>query len=131
MYTITMDKKLMTADAVKLLMAQSYWAKDRSTENIVMSMKHSECVGLLCEDELVGFARVVTDYSTMFWLCDVLIDEHHRGKGLGKKLIEHIQTLEFYKPLKGILATKDAHGLYEHYGFKKEPEKYMSKNRGV
>jgi len=62
---------------------------------------------------LIGFGRVVTDYSTVFWICDIIIDEKYRGTSLGKKLIERIMATEELEGLKGVLATKDAHGLYE------------------
>jgi GNAT superfamily N-acetyltransferase len=79
-------------------------------------------------DEQVGFARVVTDYSDFAWLCDVYVDEAHRGNGLGELLVqaavEHPQ-LQGLRRL--ILATRDAHTLYEKFGFKtlNNPEKWM------
>lgn len=80
-------------------------------------------------NELVGFGRAVTDYSTVYWVCDIIIDERHRGKGLSKKLMEHIMGTGEFDGLKGILATEDAHGLYKQYGFIKEPHKFMIKKR--
>ena len=85
------------------------------------------CYGIYNKNIQVGFARVITDYATTYYICDVIIDESHRGKGLGKKLIHTITEDEQLKPLFGILATRDAHGLYEQYGFVKNPDKYMSK----
>jgi predicted N-acetyltransferase YhbS len=58
----------------------------------------------------------------MYWLCDVIIDENHKGKGLGKELIRLIAESDEFKDLRGILATKDAHGLYQQYGFVKAAE---------
>ena len=77
---------------------------------------------------MVGFARIVTDYATMYWLCDVIIDENHQKNGLGKKLIEIITNMNELDGMFGILATRDAHGLYEKYGFYKVGEKYMRKD---
>jgi GNAT superfamily N-acetyltransferase len=73
----------------------------------------------------VGFARVVTDYATMYYLCDVFIDEEYRGKGLGKKLVSYITQFEAIRNLNAILGTKDAHELYEQYGFTKDPDRFM------
>jgi GNAT superfamily N-acetyltransferase len=67
----------------------------------------------------------------MFWLCDVVVDPLYRGKGIGKMMLDHIKGLDYYKESKGILATKDAHGLYEQYGFEIEAKKFMTKSRGV
>lgn len=57
------------------------------------------------------------------------IDVNHRGNGLGKKLMDYIMSTIGSEGLLGILATKDAHGLYEKYGFIKEPHKFMMKKR--
>ncbi len=73
----------------------------------------------------MGFARIVTDYSVMYWLCDVFIDENHRKQGLGKKLIETIVNQEEFKNLTGFLGTLDAHRLYEKFGFQKDPDRLM------
>lgn len=63
----------------------------------------------------------------MYWVADVFIDERYRGRGLGKRLIKGIVEMGELKGLKGILGTRDAHGLYEQYGFKKDPERFMIK----
>jgi len=66
----------------------------------------------------VGFARCVTDYSVCYWLCDVIIDVKYRELGLGKELIGTIVKYEELKGCTGYLGTKDAHSLYEKYGYK-------------
>ena len=70
---------------------------------------------------MIGFARIVTDYATMFRLCHGIIDEQYRGNGLGKKPIESLTQMEELKGMFGVLATRDAHGLYTKYGCKREP----------
>ena len=127
-YKISNNKDLISIDRVCDLLSKSYWANKRSKERIEESIKNSICIGIYDKEKMIGFARVVTDYATMYWLCDVIIDEEYRGNGLGKKLIECITEMEELKGMFGILATRDAHGLYEKYGFKKEPEKYMRRN---
>lgn len=118
-YTISTDKSLVSVDRVKNFLSHSYWASDRSKEQIEKSILNSFCYGVFDKDELVGFARVVSDYTTVFFICDVFIDENHREKGLGKKLINCIIETREFKGIRGILATKDAHGLYEKYGFER------------
>ena len=73
----------------------------------------------------VGFARVITDYSTTYYICDVIIDKEHRGKGLGKSLIKFITEDSDYKNLYALLVTGDAHGLYQQYGFERNADKFM------
>lgn len=127
-YKISDDKVLISVDKVCELLSKSYWANQRSKEKIEKSIKNSICFGVYDNDNMIGFARVVTDGATMYWLCDVIIEEKYRGAGLGEKLIECITEMEELKGLFGILATRDAHGLYEKYGFKKEPERFMRRN---
>jgi GNAT superfamily N-acetyltransferase len=91
-YKISTDKELISVDRVAELLHQTYWAHHRSKEIIKVSIKNSLCFGVYHHEKMVGFARVVTDYATMYWLCDVVIDPEHRGKGLGKQLIEQISN---------------------------------------
>ncbi len=112
---------------VQHLLKQSYWANTRTLETVETSMKNSYCFGFYDNDDLIAFGRVVSDYATFYYICDIIVDEAHRGKGLGKQLNQHIQAHPVFKALKGFLATGDAHGLYEQYGFTREPEKFMVK----
>ena len=124
-YLISNNKSLISADRVCELLSQSYWANTRSREKIELSIKNSICIGVYKSGTQVGFARIITDYATMYWLCDVIIDEEHRGKGLGKQLMGFIGNIEELKGLRGILSTKDAHGLYEQNGYRKDGEHFM------
>ena len=129
-YTINTDKSLISVDRVKDFLSDSYWASDRSKELIEKTIMNSFCYGVYHEDELVGFARVVSDYATMFWTCDVYIDKSHRGRGLGKKLIGCITETPEFKNLRGILVTRDAHGLYEQFGFERVESRFMTRPIG-
>ena len=66
----------------------------------------------------MGLARVVTDYATFAYLCDVYVLEEHRGHGLGKRMMRELMA---HPALSGarrvMLATRDAHGLYAGFGF--------------
>ena len=101
----------------RFLREESHWAANRSAETILKSIENSLCFGAYVGDVQVGFARVVTDYSTFSWLCDVFTDPKYRGLGVGKMLVEAVVN---HEPLKKaglmLLATKDAHGLYSKYG---------------
>jgi len=127
-YRISNDKSLLPIERVKELLWNSYWANERSAEAIEKSIHNSDCYGVYKDKELVGFARVVTDHATVYWLCDVIVDEKHRGQGIGKNLVKRIVESGDYKDIRGILATKDAHGLYEQFGFGKAAEgRFMMK----
>jgi len=127
-YKFSDKKNLILIDKVCELLGNSYWANNRKKEITIKAIENSLCIGIYLKDEMIGFARIVTDYATMYWLCDVIIDEKHRKNGLGKKLIEIITQMKELDGMFGILATRDAHGLYEKYGFKKVGEKYMRKD---
>lgn len=128
-YEISDDKKRLQLNVVHELLKGTYWAKDRSIQVIEKSVANSICYGVYLEDKMVGFGRVVTDYATMYWVADIVIDEAHRGKGLGKAMMNCIEENKDIEGLMGILATRDAHGLYQKYGFMQDPEKFMKKPR--
>jgi predicted GNAT family N-acyltransferase len=127
-YKFSDEKNLISIEKVCELLDKTYWANNRKKEITIKAIENSICVGIYLKEEMVGFARIVTDYATMYWLCDVIIDERHRKNGLGKKLIEIITQMKKLDGMFGLLATSDSHGLYEKYGFKKVGEKYMRKD---
>lgn len=100
------------------LLKQTYWAPDRPKELVEKSLRNS--VNFVAFDEagkLIGFARVVTDFVCIYYICDVIVDEAHRGVGIGKALINAIVSDERFAHMGALLKTKDAHGLYRQYGF--------------
>ena len=119
MFYISDNKKKIAPKNVKPLIKQTYWASDRSLETIEKSIENSICFGAFDSDsdELIGFARVVTDLYTCYYICDVVVDEAHRGNGVGKALINAITSDKRFDKLEGLLITRDAHGLYSQYGF--------------
>lgn len=109
----------MNVSEVMALLKQTYWADQRPEEQVRRSMEYSRCYGIRLEDgKLAGFARVISDYATTYYLCDVVIDAEHQHKGLGSKLIAYIENLPEYQGLRGILITRDAHTLYEKFGYR-------------
>lgn len=116
--TITDDKSKLQIDRVCKLLNSTYWAGTRSKEVIEKSIEHSLCFGVYNDGNQIGFARCVTDYATVYWLADVVIDEDFRGLGLGKALIAEVVNRQSLKGCSGILGTLDAHDLYSKFGFK-------------
>ena len=109
------------------LLHDTYWARNRTIETVTDSIKNSLCFGIYKDNVQIGFARCITDYATTYWLCDVIIENSHRNLGLGKRLIKYIVEHDKLKSLYGILSTRDAHGLYEQYGFERESNGFMHK----
>jgi GNAT superfamily N-acetyltransferase len=129
-YSIGTDKSRLDLGMIHdYLSNRSYWARGRSLEAVRRSIENSLCFGVFRDDEQVGFARVVTDFATFAWLCDVFILKSHRGWGLGKQLIQAIVSHPLLEELGiFILATQDAHELYRGYGGfdgLQMPEKWM------
>jgi GNAT superfamily N-acetyltransferase len=108
---------------------QSYWAAGIPWETFSRSCAGSLCFGLVEDDELLAFARVVTDQATFAWLCDVFVSPRARGRGMGKQLMQHIMADPRLQGLRRwSLATADAHGLYAQYGFvPANPQSHMEK----
>lgn len=117
MYYVSTEKKIDIRQLMKL-MEQTYWAPERSEEDVLTTVRNSISFGAFDEeDNLVGFARVVTDFVSIWYLCDVIVDEKHRGQGIGKMLISAVVSDERFAKASALLKTKDAHGLYRKYGF--------------
>ena len=121
--------KMKLEDIVRLL-KMTYWAEKRTFEQIEKSVHNSSCYGVYIEDEqkLVGFARVISDYATTYYLCDVIIDIDYRNNGLGTALMSYIEQLPQYKGLRGILITRDAHNLYKKFGYEVLNDRAMVKS---
>jgi GNAT superfamily N-acetyltransferase len=132
-YTISTDPARLDIDAIADMLTRAYWAKGRTREVIARYVQHSLVFGIYHHGKQIGLARIVSDYTTFAWLCDVFIHEDHRGHGLGKWLME---TIHAHPDLQGLrrwmLATRDAHGLYQQYGWKllDNPENWMQKTNG-
>lgn len=130
-YIISTDKSKINVEAVHdYLCHRSYWAKERSIERVIRSIENSICFGLYdSEDNMLGFARVVTDKVVFPYLMDLYIFEEHQGKGLGTNLVKHIIEHPDLQVRLWFLATATAHGLYEKFGFSSldDPDRYMFK----
>jgi GNAT superfamily N-acetyltransferase len=115
---ISTDKARLDIERIHdFLCRSSYWAQGRSMEKVRASVENSLCFGAYDGLAQVGFARVVTDCATFAWLCDVFVLESHRGRGLGKQLIQAVVEHPALRDLRlMILATRDAQSLYSEYG---------------
>jgi len=107
---------MQLSDIVSLLRL-TYWADKRSVECIERSVKHSFCCGVAVDDKLVGFARVISDFATTYYLCDVIIHPAYQHRGLGTALVSYIEARPEFAGLRGVLITRDAHALYRRFGY--------------
>ncbi len=127
-YLISTDKPRLNLAAIHGFLTTVYWSPGLPRSILERAIEHSLVLGLYQDQEQVGFARVITDFSTMAYLCDVFILEPFKGQGLGLWLIE---TIVSHPDLQGLrrfmLATRDAHGLYGKAGFVplNAPERWM------
>jgi GNAT superfamily N-acetyltransferase len=127
-YEISTDTARLDRPLVHENLASSYWAEGIPQDVVDRSIENSMCFGVYKGRALVGFARVITDQATFAYLSDVFILESHRGRGLGKWLLEVILGHPDLQNLRRwTLATRDAHGLYRQFGFTPlaKPERFM------
>ena len=128
-YRIIDGAENMKLEDIQRLLKLTYWADQRSPETVEKSVKNASCYGIFLEDvnKLVGFARVISDYATTFYLADVIIDPEYQRQGLGTALVSYVLSRPVYQGLRGILLTKNAHGLYRKFGFELNTERAMTR----
>lgn len=128
MITISTDPYRLEIKVIHEFLKTAYWCEDLPREVIERAIRNSLCFGMYEFGHQIGFARVITDRATYAYLADVFVVESHRRRGLSKRLMEEIVS---HKDLQGLrrwsLITRDAHGLYEKFGFKplSQPERHM------
>ncbi|MDR6300969.1 GNAT family N-acetyltransferase [Mesonia maritima] len=127
---INTEKNQLNIQLITDFIAQTYWAKGRTLQQVQKTIANSLNFGVYLEGRQIGYARVVTDFTTIAYLMDVFIIESERGKGYSKKLMEYILSHPELKQVENWkLNTKDAHGLYQQFGFKEvqNPKKMMER----
>ncbi len=121
-YVLTTNRETIPLDQALALLHTTFWAGDMPREQLERAMRGSVCFGVLNGDRLVGFARAVTDLATYAYLCDVVVDPNHGGKGLAqwmvRTMLEHPQMQGFRR---FSLMTTTAKSLYEKFGFTDKP----------
>lgn len=129
-FIISTDKQLLQPVFIHQFISASYWAKGRTMEAIMNCIEHSLNFGVYVNGKQIGYVRVVTDYTVFAYLMDLFIDEAYRGKGYSKQLVSYIlEHPELKQVTTWRLATTDAHGLYEKFGFRalSKPENMMER----
>ena len=130
-FTVSTDKSRLQIDVIQAFLAdESYWARARSPEQTQTAIENSICFGLYYDDRQIGFARVISDQATFAYIGDVFVVNEFRGQGLSKWLMEVIISHPDLQNLRRwVLATRDAHGLYEKFDFGplKVPDRWMER----
>ncbi|MER7990611.1 GNAT family N-acetyltransferase [Streptomyces noursei] len=131
-YEVSTDPDRLDSDLVHHWLAtDSYWALGRTRAHHDRALAGSLNFGLYesGSGRQAGYARIVTDYVTFAWLCDVYVCRDDRGKGLGTALVEAVaEHLAPHGLARITLATKDAHGVYAKVGFRPltSPDQWMT-----
>lgn len=127
-FYISTDFSKIDINSVCSLLAKSYWANTRKRDAIVRSLENSLCFSIFHKDKQIGLIRVITDYATFAYLCDVIIEEEYRHKGLGVWSLECVfKHPDLQNLRRWCLATQDAHEFYKKFGFNSlsNPERFM------
>jgi predicted GNAT family acetyltransferase len=130
MIQVSTDKEKLNVPFIQNFLKDIYWAAGRTIEEVQKTIDSSICFGIYLDDKQIGFARVITDYVVFAYVMDVFVTEEQRGKGYSSILIAAMMEEPVLKEVKiWRLATKDAHFLYEKFGFKAlaYPERMMEK----
>ena len=125
---VTTDRERLDLDTIHGFLAQAYWSQGIPRDVLVRAIDNSLCFGAFEGEQQIGFARVISDRATYAYVSDVFVLPSHRGRGVGKQLMAAIMS---HPELQGLrrwtLFTRDAHGLYQQYGFGegRHPERLM------
>ena len=129
---ISTDRTRLDLPMIHSFLTETYWAEGRTMEQVRVSIDNSTPFGLFLDRQQIGFARVLTDRAVFAYLMDVFVVPAHRHQGYATMLIEHILKFpEFLGVHTWLLKTKDAHPLYERFGFAtvNDAERLMTLNR--
>lgn len=127
-YDLLVGADQMDIPRIWTALADTYWAKGISEDLVRRSVCGSDCYGFEYAGFQIAFARVISDGATFAYLCDVIVWPKHRGLGVGKALLALILEQPRYAGIRRwVLATRDAHPLYEQFGFRalRAPDTFM------
>ena len=132
-YELDDDRDRVDVDAVhRFLTEEAYWVPGRTRETIERLVRESTRViaAYDADGALVGFCRVMSDGSNMAWMGDVFVMEPHRGHGVGIELVREAVEDPRHRDCLWYLNTRDAHTLYERFGFQRaDPGRTMTRSR--
>jgi GNAT superfamily N-acetyltransferase len=116
-YKLTDDTRCIDLAKTQALLSGTYWGVRRPPDVVARMIERSIPFVLLRDEGQIGFGRVVTDYAVFSWVADVVVDAPYRHQGLGKWMMRCIVEHPDIRHTQMVLQTRDAHTLYEQYGF--------------
>lgn len=115
--------------AAHAMLVEAYWCKGAARERIEKAAAGSSLVLSVWQGgQMAAYARIVSDKTTFGWICDVIVHERHRGRGLGRAMVDYALRHPDHQGFRRwVLATKDAQGVYQACGFEPldMPESWM------
>jgi GNAT superfamily N-acetyltransferase len=126
-YELDDDRGRVDVDMVyRYLSEEAYWVRGRDRATIERLVREStRVIGVYLGDRQVGFARVISDGTSVAWLGDVFVLAEHRGKGLGEELVREAVEFPDHRDVQWYLNTRDAHALYAKFGFEAASDRTM------
>lgn len=130
-YILSDDAARLQPAAIHAYLARSYWSPGIALSLVERAIAGSHCVGIYKDAMQVAFARVITDHATFAHLADVYVLEDHQGHGLASAMLRYFHD---HPDLQGLrrwtLNTRDAHSLYERYGWQRITGIFMQRYDG-
>jgi GNAT superfamily N-acetyltransferase len=131
-FVVSTDPSRLDVPAIhRWLSEESYWARGVPLDVVRRGIEGSLNFGLYDDGgRTIGLVRIISDYASFAYVCDVFVLDEYRGRGLGVWLMECVAAHPRLQGLRRwMLGTKDAHGLYEKTGFTPlaSPERWMEK----
>jgi predicted N-acetyltransferase YhbS len=126
-YELDDDRGRVDVDTVyRYLSEEAYWVRGRDRGTIERLVREStRVIGVYLGDQQVGFARVISDGTSVAWLGDVFVLAEHRRKGLGEELVREAVQHPDHRDVQWFLSTRDAHTLYAKFGFEAASDRTM------
>lgn len=117
-YLVSTDREKLDVKAIHRYLTRSTWAKGINLDTVATSIENSLIFGIYHHDTQIGFARLITDFATFAYLCDVYVLEEYQGEGLGRWMMECLHNHPLFEQLRRImLFTTTAPWLYEKFGY--------------
>ena len=129
---LSFDRARIDVEAAHAFLSKSSWARDIPIATLRKALENSLCIAAFVDRQQVGVARAVTDYATFAYIADVYVLDAHRGRGISRQMIAAVLAHPQMQGLRRLmLVTRDAHGLYEKFGFTAlaHPTRVMERHR--
>lgn len=131
-FVYTFEPSQFDITAIHAFLASTYWSPNVPRDVVERAIAGSLCIGVLDAGRQIAFARLVTDRATFAYLADVFVIPGYRGKGISQEMLNRLFAHPDVQGLRRMmLATRDAHGLYEKFGFAPlaVPDRFMERHR--